>query len=324
VPFDLAVADDLAPGPADVVLSIGADWTHKDVAALAALKHRAGFRLVVLCYDIIPLLHPEFYPADEVARFRSHWLAMFALADRVLFNARRIEADARQFCADEGVPIGQTQVVPLGYEPSLPAAVTAPLRQGLEAGRFALFVSTIEPRKGHRLLVDVWRRLLARGVPQRARFKLVFVGRRGWMVDDLVREIADAAAFDFTLLHLADCDDAELTGLYDAAAFCLYPSAYEGFGLPIIEAFARGKAVIASTGGAVPETVDGLSPCLEVAEPAAWEALLARWIEDPQARAGYERRIRDGFAHDSWPKAAAALLAAAEGARAREDEPAPP
>src|SRR5204862_158556 len=79
-----------------------------------------------------------------------------------------------------------------------------PLRDGLEPGRFALFVSTIEPRKGHRLRVEAWRQLLARGVPQRHRFKLVLVGRSGWMVDDLMREIDDPAAFGNTLLHYAD------------------------------------------------------------------------------------------------------------------------
>ncbi len=324
VPFDLAVGEDLSPGPGDVILSVGCDWIHKDVAVIGALKHRAGFRLVVLCYDIIPLLHPEFFSVADVARFRSHWLATFALADLVVFNARRIEADARAFCAAQHIAIGRTLVVPLGYEPptAQPAAPVR-LRDGLEPGRFALFVSTIEPRKGHRLLVDVWRRLLARGVPQRHRFKLVFVGRRGWMVDALLREIDDAAAFGFTLMHLADADDAELAGLYRAAAFCLYPSLYEGFGLPIIEAFAHGKAVIASTGGAVPETVGGLSPCLDVGDAVAWEALIERWIEDPQARAGHEARIREAFAHSRWAASAVALLAAAEATRVMEDEPAP-
>ena len=313
VPFDLAVGEDLAPGPGDVVLSVGCDWLHKEAADLATLKRQAGFR------DIIPLLHPEFFAPAETAKFRAHWLATFPIADRVLFNARRIEADAIAFCAAGGIGIGRTQVVPLGYEPPPREYVPMPLRDGLEPGRFALFVSTIEPRKGHRLLVDAWRQLLARGVPQRHRFKLVFVGRRGWMVDDLMREIDDPAAFGFTLLHYADMEDDELAQHYRAAAFCLYPSRYEGFGLPIVEAFAHGKAVIASTGGAVPETVGGLSPCLDVADPAAWLALIERWIEDPQARAGHEALIRRAFAHASWEASATALLAAAEAARQGED-----
>ena len=320
VPFDLAVGEDLAPGPEDVVLSVGCDWMHKEAADLATLKRQAGFRLVVLCYDIIPLLHPEFFPPAGTAKFRAHWLATFPVADRVVFNARRIEADAIAFCAAGGIGIGRTEVVPLGYEPPPHDAGPMPLREGLEPGRFALFVSTIEPRKGHRLLVDVWRALLARGVPQRHGFKLVFVGRRGWMVDDLMREIDDPAAFGFTLRHYADMEDDELAAHYRAAAFCLYPSHYEGFGLPIVEAFAHGKAVIASTGGAVPETVGGLSPCLDVEDPATWLALMERWIDDPQARADWEAVIRRSFARANWETSATALLAAAEAARQERDE----
>src|SRR5262249_23787754 len=151
----------------DVVLSAGSDWFHKRVEAVAALRRQAGFRLAVLCYDIIPLIHPEFFLPEDVARFRAHWLSMFALADCIIFNSRRSEQDADAFGAAEGVPIGPTRVVRLGFEPPalLQDAARVPLRSGLEPGRFALFVSTIEPRKGHRLLVDAWRELLARGIP---------------------------------------------------------------------------------------------------------------------------------------------------------------
>ena len=81
--------------------------------------------------------------------------------------------------------------------------------------------------------------------------------------------------------------------------------------------------MIASTGGALPETVGGLSPCLDVADAAAWEALIERWIVDPQARRGHEAVIRDAFAHSRWATSAVALLAAAEATRVMADECAP-
>jgi len=65
------------------------------------------------------------------------------------------------------------------------------------------------------------------------------------------------------IVIIEDADDQILSALYEGAAFCVYPSQYEGYGLPICEAFARGKAAIASTGGALPEVVGGLSPCLD-------------------------------------------------------------
>ena len=85
----------------------------------------------------------------------------------------------------------------------------------------------------------------------------------------------------------------------------------EGFGLPIVEAFTRGKAVIASTGGAVPETVNGLSPCLDPLDVDAWTALLGEWIEHPEAYAAWEARIRSDFRPREWPGVAEQIMAAA-------------
>ena len=76
-------------------------------------------------------------------------------------------------------------------------------------------------------------------------------------------------------------EDSGIAALYRGAAFCLYPSRYEGYGLPVVEAFSYGKAVLASTGGALPEVVDGFSPCLDPLDAEAWRRMLRTWIEDP-------------------------------------------
>ncbi len=304
VPARLALGERLALGRGDVLVTAGYDWYQMDTEAIGASKRANGFRYVAMCYDIIPLMFPAFYRAVDVATFRDHWRAMFGLADRIIVNSRQVEADITAFCAQTGTGAPDMRVVPLGYAPSRPAR-EARLPEGLEPGRFVLFVSTIEPRKGHGLLIRVWRRLLAAGIPQRHRFKLVFVGRPGWMVDDLLREIDKMRGSTGTLVHLADLSDSALVGMYRACAFCVYPSRYEGFGLPIVEAFSYGKAVIASTGGAVPETVNGLSPCLDPTDEDAWYGEIGRWIEDPQARALCEARIRRSFTHPDWEHAAA-------------------
>ena len=195
--------------------------------------------------------------------------ATFRQADRVLANSRRVEADAAYCAQSLAIRAPDIKVVPLGLSSSRRRRAPVPPAGWLEGGRFVLFVGTIEPRKGHGMLIRVWRRLLAAGIPQRHLFKLAFVGRRGWMVDDLFPQI-DELSRGGTLVHLADVSDGELTGIYRACAFCVYPSLYEGFGLPIVEAFSFGKAVIASTGGAVPETAHGLAPCLDPTDEDAW------------------------------------------------------
>jgi glycosyltransferase involved in cell wall biosynthesis len=311
VPIDLALEAPLALGPEVVIVSVGADWVYKDAAAIDRLKRQHGFRLVGMCHDLIPILFPSFFPQDEVASFRAHWMTMLAIADRILVNSRRVEADIRDFCGKSRIDNGKIVLVQpgvgvIGANPALP------LPDGLQAGKFVLFVGTIEPRKGHAMLIDVWRRLLAQGLPQSLGFKLVFVGRPGWLVEGLLRQIANPSAFGGTLLHFSGMADEALARLYQGAAFCILPSLYEGFGLPVIEAFAYGKAMIASTGGALPETVGTLSPCLSPTDPEAWFAMIKRWIEDASARAIYEERIRESFSHPNWDQAAASIFKVAE------------
>jgi glycosyltransferase involved in cell wall biosynthesis len=307
VPADLALGEPLALGPGDVVLLAGADWYHTQPAAISALRQRLGFRLAVVCADLIPLQHPALFPADDVALFRRYWAAMLPTADLLIVHSRVVEADVRTVAAGLGVDIGAIARAPLGFDLPRNAQPGTPLARGLIPGQYALFVSTIEPRKNHELLLSVWQRLLARGIPQQHGFRLVFVGRPGWQVDGLLRQMDDPIWQD-TLLHLQGVGDSELDALYRNAAFCLYPSRYEGFGLPIIEAFARGKAVIASTGGAVPEVAGDLAPCLDPDDAAAWEQILAEWIAQPERPAVYEARIGAGFSHPDWAAAATNIL----------------
>lgn len=310
VPAALALGQSLVLGPRDTVVTTGYDWINQSPVRIDVDRRRYGFRYVAMCHDIIALQFPDLLPQHAVAAFGAYWPAMLSSADRILVNSRQVESDIRTYCASAGIEPAEIRRVRPGFDPpgSQPAAILPP---GLEPQRFILFVSTIEPRKGHAELIRLWERLLAAGVPQRYRFKLALVGRRGWNVEALMCRIDDPAAFEGSLLHLEDIDDAQLSALYAAAAFCVQPSRYEGFGLPILEAFAHGKAVIASTGGALPETVSGLSPCLDLADEEAWFAMLKRWIEEPGACASYEAKIRDSFAWPDWDQAAARIFEAA-------------
>jgi glycosyltransferase involved in cell wall biosynthesis len=78
-------------------------------------------------------------------------------------------------------------------------------------------------------------------------------------------------------------------------AFCVFPSRYEGFGLPVIECFSHGKAILASKAGALLEAVNGLSPCLDPDDEEAWFATAGEWIENPAARQLHERKISSSF-----------------------------
>lgn len=306
IPYDLAVGDSILLGSRDTLVCTGSGWLHTNVASIRRLKAQTGFWFAILCYDIIPLIYPDFFMPHDVEMFERYYHVAFPTADLVVFSAHQIEKDVRAYCATRGLAIGKTRVVPLGADAVASVEQTkALLPNGLERGRYALFVSTIEPRKGHRLLYQVWLRLLADGVPQQTGFKLVFVGRPGWLTEDLMRLLRSDTRITETLIVLPHINDQQLSGLYAKAAFCLYPSLYEGYGLPIIEAFFHGKAVLASTGGAIPELVAEFSPCLDPANEEEWYRAMKLWIVDPGARVGYERAIRERFQHPNWDAAAA-------------------
>jgi len=253
---------------------------------------------VLFCHDIIPLMFPHFYKGADVEAQRRYCDLAFPAADLVIFSSRTVAADVRAYCDARGIAHGAFAVCPLGANASASAA-RAPLPVGLEAGRYALLVSTIEPRKGHRLIYDAWVKLLEAGIPQRARFKLVFAGRKGWMVDDLMRDLRRDPRIAGTLQVLPDADDATVSALYRDAAFCLYPSRYEGYGLPLVEAFRHGKAVLASTGGAVPEVVGGFSPCLDPTDGEAWHGpALMEILEGIDAKTAASRPV--SAAHSIW------------------------
>lgn len=309
VPFHLATGAPLILGPGDVILSTGSDWTNKDAVAILALKRKFGFRYAVMCHDIIPLILPQHFLANVVDAFRQYWNIMFTSADMILVYSQCTAHDVKSYCDRNSLPLSTLRLVQLGCD-AIHRKIEITLPDGLERDRFVLYVSTIEPRKGHEFLLRVWRRLLADGIPQRHRFKLVFVGRQGWHVDPVLRQVGDDAAFGGTLMHLVGIGDDELASLYSAAAFCVYPSLYEGLGLPIIEAFLYKKPVIASNGGALPETVGTLSPCLDPTDESAWYETLKQWISDPRIRVEYEEKIAAGFSYRTWEQAASEIFRA--------------
>jgi glycosyltransferase involved in cell wall biosynthesis len=310
--IDMVLGPPVALSARDTLVCAGAGWICNDIDAIAEAKPNIGFRFVLFCHDIIPLMFPHYYTRPDVEAQRHYFDVAFPAADLVIFSSRTVTADARAYCGAHRLALGATAACPLGAHASNSAGPAA-LPAGLERGRYALLVSTIEPRKGHRLIYDAWVKLIEAGVPQRTRFKLVFAGRVGWMVDDLMRDLRNDPRIAGTIEVLTDADDATVAALYRDAAFCLYPSRYEGYGLPAVEAFHYGKAVLASTGGAVPEVVGDFSPCLDPDDGEAWRRMLQSWIEDPAARAVYEERIRTSFRHPDWDESARAFFALVRG-----------
>jgi glycosyltransferase involved in cell wall biosynthesis len=296
--------------PADTLLCAGLDWNNRDGVAIASMKARDRFRLVAMCYDMIPAVFPQFYAARDVDVFTRFFRAAVGFTDRFISISKRSATDLADFARAQGGREPDIRCERLGADAARGGAVT-PLPDGLQAGRYVLFVSTVEPRKNHALLLRVWKRLADGEAGGTGGMKLVFAGRRGWMTDDVLAALADDPVLRRDVVHIPDASDNMLHALYAGAAFCVYPSLYEGFGLPVIEAFAHGKPVIASSAGALLEAAGTLAPCLDPNDDDAWVKAMGLWLDDKALVAEQARRIGAEFSWPNWPEAVSRIVAVA-------------
>ena len=307
--IDVPALDDVLmayapPGIDDLRVAVQFDWTHTAVDAVLDERDRAGSRYVAMCHDIIPLLFPKWYEDHDVRSFRHHFDAVFARGDDVMTTSQSNARDITAYCARSGFPSRSIPIVPLGALPLKQDAGRVPLPDGLEREKYALFVSTIEPRKNHAMLVEAWRTLVGEGLIARSGFKLVFVGRDGWMMGDFIRKVEADPALSGTVIRLQNVSDAMLASLYDGASFCLYPPIYEGFGLPPLEALQRGKAQIVSAAGPMPEVVGDFAIKLDPGDGAAWTHRMRNWIAGSPEREQIAARARSDFRAMTWDESA--------------------
>jgi alpha-1,3-rhamnosyl/mannosyltransferase len=153
-------------------------------------------------------------------------------------------------------------------------------RFGLTYQRYVLVVATLEPRKNIAAAIDAFERLPS---AVRRRFRMVIAGGKGWGSDALEERLRTLASRG-TICFLGYCPDADLPALYSGAAVFLYPSLYEGFGLPPLEAMASGVPVLVSDRSALPEVVGDAGQAFDPEDvPQLTEKLLG-FLETPEDR----------------------------------------
>jgi alpha-1,3-rhamnosyl/mannosyltransferase len=259
-----------------------------------------------LVYDLSPLRHPQTHPA---ARVRAFERAAPRLAAAPLVNT--ISAfSAREIAALLGVPPDRIAVTLPGVDPffrapDAAADAAALARLEVAPGRFLLAVATLEPRKNLATLVAAYA-----GLPPalQAAAPLLLVGQPGWGELGFPAE-AERLRAAGRLRLTGYLPKAELRALYRAAALFLYPSIYEGFGLPPAEALACGAPVAVSAGTAMEEAVGGAGMLLPALDVGAWRAAMAAAIESPERSPEAAAARQAAVAPLDWARTAAATLA---------------
>jgi glycosyltransferase involved in cell wall biosynthesis len=181
----------------------------------------------------------------------------------------------------------------------------APLPTGLEPG-FILAVGTIEPRKNYPRLLAAYRQLRRESLPvivggRPGIPELVIAGRPGWAYGDTLERIHAEPG----VRYLGHVDDATLSALYQSAVVLAFPSLYEGFGLPLLEAMAHGMPAVVGNAGALPELADGAAVLVDPEDVASIAGGLERLLADVSLREKLGAEGRRRAAAFTWERAAA-------------------
>jgi len=297
------------PPPAghEVLLLAGENWSRVDYAAVARMRRTRGTKVAAVCQDFIPVVAPQFFADGEfVEKFDSYAQFLIRECDLVVSISESTSADVRAYAQRHGGLRGAIEVAHLGADLATPAAARRPAAlSDAQAGRFVISVSTIQSRKNFDLLYHLWRRLTEQGTPDLP--TLVMVGQPGFGSADLLWQIAHDPVTAQSILHLPRAGDEELAWLYQHCAFTLYPSFYEGWGLPVSESLAFGKYCLASNTSSLPEAGAGLAAHLDPLDFAAWRDAVLDLIRAPEQLARHEAVIRDSYRPVTWAQSARRL-----------------
>lgn len=293
-----------------VLIDLGSSWARPyyfiDIKETPA-------RYVFLSYDCIPLRRPDWFTPAHVNEFKIWFENAVEAAQGIIAISAATKCDIVSLSRLHRFSIepDDIEIVHLDGDIRRPitsgthAKSTYPLQR---AEKFVLFVSTIEPRKNHLNVLRAWH-LLMHGHDTMP--TLVCAGSSGWMNDEVHQFLADHPRLAATVKLLHSVTDSELDSLYRECLFTVYPSFYEGWGLPVTESLCHGKVPATSNAAAVLEAGKGLGAIFDPDNVEEIADVLASLIWDDDHRHRLEKAIRDNPSCRPWRDIGRAMVSKA-------------
>ncbi|GBR11655.1 glycosyltransferase family 4 protein [Acetobacter oeni] len=310
-----------AARPGDVFFVPGSPWHHADyVRTVRWLRDDLRMVFGLLIHDLIPIRHPEWCDRGVIMTFTQWHRSILPLADHVFVTSQSVASDVEAYAKEEGIifdnpvtPVGMgstfgvrtsdetTKKMPLLLsDENSPTALPA-------SGDYVLFVSTLEARKNHSLLFRVWRRLLEERPADQVPV-LIFAGRVGWLVSDLMQQLENADWLGGKIRLISNPTDDELAALYHGCLFTLFPSLFEGWGLPVTESLAFGRPCIASNATSIPEAGGPLTKYFDPENVDEATRVICATLDDPEELAAWQRKIVAEHKPGSWEQPARRIM----------------
>ncbi|HEX3281112.1 MAG TPA: glycosyltransferase family 1 protein [Pyrinomonadaceae bacterium] len=268
---------------------------------------------VLTIHDLSLQLHPQTHQKRSVRRGSRRLPLMARVADAIIVPTKSVGAEVcERLKISRDKVFAVAEAARASFRPTAPAEAAAVRRRLGVRDNFLLAVGTLEPRKNLLLLISAFEALTQ--VPAGSDLQLVIAGGHGWLSGPLLKAVAESPVRSRILLTDYLHDD-DLRGLYSSCRAFVYPSIYEGFGLPPLEAMACGAPVIASS---IPALIETLGNAAQFFDPLSSEQLveaITRVTTDDELR---QHLVSAGLLQTekfSWKRTAQATLAVYEVAR---------
>lgn len=261
------------------------------------LDARPDVRSVFLVHDLLPLDFPEYFKPGYQDRFERRAATIIERSAAILTTSNAVKSRLELEFSKRQRPCVPIHVQPL---PSQLPTVNKDSVADERLGRVPYFVilGTIEPRKNHLLLLNIWRRMAeTSGVPA----KLVIVGSRGWENEQVVDILERSALVRSHVIECSGLDDFGLVRLLANSRGLLMPSFAEGYGLPVVEALTLGVPVIASDIPVFNEVSQGRAILRHPIDGPGWQSAIEDLAEPGRPLARSARELAQGFNAPEWP-----------------------
>ncbi|WP_203564001.1 glycosyltransferase family 1 protein [Deefgea sp. CFH1-16] len=259
------------------------------IKKLASIQARPLF----FVHDLIPISHPEYCRPGELQRHQLRMQTVLTYAHAVVVNSQATLDELRAFALAQALPMPPAAVAWL-------AAADLPL-QALPRpvpGPYFVMLGTIEARKNHAFILQLWRQLVLRlGA---AAPKLVIIGQRGWECENALDLLERCPALQGHVLEIGRCTDIELAAYLQHGQALLFPSFAEGFGMPIVEAFAQKLPVLCSDLPAFHEIAGDIPEYVDPLDGARWLALIGDYCDSQHPLRVAQLARMAGFVAPTW------------------------
>ncbi len=293
-------ADTLKCGNGDFYLVLGAFWFGRGYLSRLNDLRKSGALVGINFFDLIPYTHPEYVDVATQRDFTEKLEEALASIDYACTNSTFVANELRALLASRGredVPVG---AIPLAHDiPDAGGEQPAPEAFARSIPKeYVLCVGTIEPRKNHALLLEVWKRLYDRYGEKAP--SLLIIGKWGWRIESFRESLAAAGNVHGKIVVLEGLSDSELRYLYRHCLFTVFPSFAEGWGLPVGESLYFGKPCLASNSSSIPEVGGDLVRYFDPKNVDEAYRVIDAALSDREDLAIWTEDVRRRFKPRSW------------------------